>query len=190
MGAISSKSTFNCAFGPKYFLASPGLFTKKGTLGSGPTLPPANHLSYSTFNLLDLLTIESKYWFKRTWADKAFVPSTIVLIGFWALPNNFFIISCPTPVRSLKFLPPFIPPFGGFIKSSAIDFTKKSGTLANLTTPDLLPDDNKIPLGSSALFQTSLTIFLATSSDKVTPFSAASFLKFLTASSITAFVGG
>ena len=76
------------------------LSTKKGTLGSAPTLPPASQASQAAFCLLDCFTKSSKYWLNLTCEDKLTVPSTNVDIGFSALPNNFCRTSLPLGVKS------------------------------------------------------------------------------------------
>ena len=165
--------------------------TRKGTLGSGPTLPPASHSSQFFFKTLDCLTRSSKYWFNLICIDKALVPSTIVDIGFSALPNNFLITCCPTPVKSDKFLPPDVFAKSPFLdnNSAASDFKKKLGTSPKRTTPDLVPSFIITPLGNWALVQTELTIFFATSSESVTPLLAASSINSLTAILITLLLG-
>jgi len=104
------------------------------------------------------------------------VPSTIVDIGFSALPNNLLMTCSPTPVKSDKFLPPDVFTKSPFLdnKLSASDFKKKLGTDPSLTTPDFVPSFIITPLGNLALAHTSLTIFLATSSESSIPFLAAS----------------
>ena len=118
------------------------------------------------------------------------MPSTIVDIGFSALPNNLLITCSPTPVKSDKFLPPETFTKSPFLdnKLSASDFKKKLGTSPKRITPDLLPP-NITPLGILASIQTELTIFFATSSESVIPLSAATSLNSFIAVLITLLLG-
>ena len=153
---------------PAYFLASPVLLNKKGTLGSGPTFPLSNQFLYFLNILLFFKIKLSKNSLLLTWADKLLVPSKILDIGFFALPNNFWIIGLATPLNSDKLASAPLVPVRNitllWVTSSATEFNINLGRFLKRTWP--WPFPNKKPLGIEAPFHTSWTISSASSSER------------------------